>query len=124
MLKDLLEKFDKEFDEKFSFLFRDEKAIVFTSRSNIKSLAHSHIEAAYQSNLEKLIEKCGDKITSLERGHNSWWAYYRDENERLIEKGIGSTPTEAVENLIKALKKPAKESVGIIACKENNELLY
>lgn len=111
------------------------------------SLAHSHLEEAYrarledgaepkkfcitclektgeivpshsdQSNLERLIEKCGDKLMSIHRtvppkNMGDYWcaeAYFemeKDEETPLSGRiGLGSTPTEAVENLIKALEK-------------------
>lgn len=159
MLKDLLEKFDKEFDEQFV----DESGVNDRSPDDIKSLAHSHLEAAYeagknentrcagcdkclsrpgiitgemcvakydcdchhpfsqQSNLERLIEKCGDRFTNLalvkrkyigygkyEELGNLWVCNWTTNGANDLEDDwevSGSTPTEAVENLIKALEK-------------------
>lgn len=116
MPKDLLEKFDGEFDElakdyaNASYLVseenHDEKEEI-EALARLKSLARSHIEAAYQSNLERLIEKLGDgEIQIIRRQKSNKWS-------AVIMKGLlpdhdwqhGSTPTEAVENLIKALGK-------------------
>lgn len=156
MLKDLLEKFDKEFDEQFV----DESGVNDRSPDDIKSLAHSHLEAAYeagknentrcagcdkclsrpgiitgemcvakydcdchhpfsqQSNLERLIEKLPKTIElkdsaegfgrfALLWDEKGWRAGYNEmlpyEGEFLTKECFGSTPTEAVEKLIKVL---------------------
>lgn len=109
MLKDLLEKFDKEFDEQFV----DESGVNDRSPDDIKSLAHSHIEEAYQSNLERLIEENKDRVWVIKQGNYKGvdgWIAGQDKEGELNPNywhsfAFGFTPTEAVENLIKELNK-------------------
>lgn len=99
MLKDLLEKFNKEFYE------LSQEYIPYEGANEIRTLAHSHIEAAYQSNLERLIGKLnGGQFRLWDNEASVWWhSQWFSDNKMMTADG--STPTEAVENLIKALEK-------------------
>lgn len=115
MLKDLLKKFDKEFDEEYKRLTGSigdygwcQECGIGQKGIDIKPFLHSYIEAAYQSNLEKLIEKCGDYFGAAIKTENGWKVGNVDFEETLpgsMPIGTGKTFTEAVENLIKALGK-------------------
>lgn len=73
----------------------------------IKAYIYEELKNAFkegqQSNLERLIEKCGDRFTSLQRirvadldGAVRW-------TMKMTDGSLHPTPTEAVENLIKTL---------------------
>lgn len=69
----------------------------------IENIYQQGFKAGHQSNLERLIEKCGDKGETINLDIQPDGTT-KAENES-GNLGFGSTPTEAVENLIKALNK-------------------
>lgn len=72
----------------------------------IENIYQQGFKAAHQSNLERLIEACGDRFEALVRVSDIQWnALFVGEFPDGSDGRIGSTPTEAVENLIKALNK-------------------
>lgn len=63
-MKDLLDKFDKEFDEKFDSFFSDLDDAGIEKREEIKSLAHSALEEAYKAGIT-------DSIKELEKSYDN-----------------------------------------------------
>lgn len=100
-----------EFEKRFSPQIMNE-SMCFECKTDfpeLKSFLRKVYKAGRQNNLERLIADCGDRFAGLIK-HTDWYdghlvkweAHGAKEGDG---KGFGSTPTEAVENLIKALDK-------------------
>lgn len=103
-------KFDKEFDEAWNFWADSEPEM---RKQLVKSLFHSALEEAYklgqQNNLESLLGACPPDGTQIIKGPGGiYYAEFIDHSVMPYQRthfAQGSTPNEAVENLIKALDK-------------------